>query len=149
MLTGIEIKMLRKKKGYSQEQLAAIVGVTRSSVYAWEKGTYLPEGKNAVALAYALDIDPHLLLPLNVNDQQNTHGRRSTRRFYEMKEDGSLVPVETPSLERLLQENPDLEIWFREQAATEEGRARIVELLNEALSRWGEETDKEEPVSES
>lgn len=45
----------RKEKGMSQEQLAAIVGVSRPFISQLENGEHLPSIKTAKALAKALD----------------------------------------------------------------------------------------------
>lgn len=56
MLSGIEIRDLRKTKGLTQENLATQVGVSKTTVVDWEKGRYFPEGKNLINLAKALDV---------------------------------------------------------------------------------------------
>ena len=38
-----KILMLRKQKGWSQEELAEQLGVSRQSVSKWESGTSLPD----------------------------------------------------------------------------------------------------------
>lgn len=143
MLTGAEIKELRKKKGYTQEQLAAIVGVTRSSVYAWERGTYAPEGKNAVALADALGVDVTLLMPIQQEGPCLLQRMgRVHRHRYEMRDDGTLVPVQLHPLEQFLEDRPDLEIWFRQQAMSCEGQERLTKLLSDLIDRWDAEEGK-------
>ena len=56
MMSGDEIRKLRKAKGWTQQELADKVGVTKTTVLDWEKGRYFPEGKNVIALASALGI---------------------------------------------------------------------------------------------
>lgn len=140
MLTGAEIKELRKKKGYTQEQLATIVGVTRSSVYAWERGTYAPEGKNAVALANALGIDVTLLMPIKQEESYLLQRMgRVNRHRYEMQRDGTLVPVQPHPLEEFLEVHPDLEVWFRRHATSHEGQERLAKLMSDLIERWDAE----------
>ena len=50
------LKQLRLDKGLTQESLASIVGVTRQTVIAVEKGKFVPSVKLALELARALDI---------------------------------------------------------------------------------------------
>lgn len=45
----------RKEKGFSQEQLASMVGVSRPFISQMETGEHLPSIKTAMALAKALD----------------------------------------------------------------------------------------------
>lgn len=45
----------RKAKGFSQEELAALVGVSRQAVSKWETGEAMPDMEKLVALCNALD----------------------------------------------------------------------------------------------
>jgi len=51
--------MLRNIKGYSQEKVAEIIGVSRQAYSKWEKGTTLPDIENCGLLAdlYGVTID--------------------------------------------------------------------------------------------
>lgn len=49
------IKKLRKIKGLTQTELAECIGVSRTAIYDWERGAYMPEGANLRKLAEALD----------------------------------------------------------------------------------------------
>lgn len=46
----------RKSKGMSQEELAALVGVSRQAVSKWETEEALPDLNKAIALAEALGV---------------------------------------------------------------------------------------------
>ena len=52
---GKRIETLRKSKKISQEDLAEMVGVSRTTVYKWESGTSVPNYANMQALARALE----------------------------------------------------------------------------------------------
>jgi len=41
-MDGQQVKELRQKLGFSQEALARKLGISRQTVYLWEKGTYRP-----------------------------------------------------------------------------------------------------------
>ncbi len=45
----------RRKRGFSAIQLAAMVDVSRQTIYAMEAGTYVPHTVVALRLARALD----------------------------------------------------------------------------------------------
>ena len=45
------LQALRKKKGWSQEQLAVAIGVTRQTVSKWELGSTTPELEKLLALS--------------------------------------------------------------------------------------------------
>ena len=49
------LKDIRKSKGFSQEQLAELVGTTRQTIIAIEKGVFNPSAKLALILCTALD----------------------------------------------------------------------------------------------
>lgn len=149
MLTGAQIKALRKRKKYTQQELADIVGVSRSAVYFWEKGTYPPDEKNAVPLAAALGIGVTELLPAFPNSTATVQrvGRIERYRYFEELPDGSLVPVRHPAhhcaLDEVLAENPDLEVWFRTQKLSEEAKEEIARLLLAIKNKWSAESASE------
>ena len=51
------IRILRKKKGYMQTELAERIGASPASVYNWEKGRVEPKISNLYAMAEVLDAD--------------------------------------------------------------------------------------------
>lgn len=53
---------LRGGRGWSQEQLAKELGVTRQAVGRWEKGSGLPDAKSLMALARVFDVDAEWLM---------------------------------------------------------------------------------------
>lgn len=53
------LKIFRKKNGFTQEQIAEKIGVSRQAVAKWERGDALPDIENIIALAdvYGVTID--------------------------------------------------------------------------------------------
>lgn len=53
------LKFFRKKKGYTQEQIAEKIGISRQAVAKWERGEALPDIENIMALAeiYEVTVD--------------------------------------------------------------------------------------------
>ena len=53
------LKFFRKKNGYTQEQIAEKIGVSRQAVAKWERGEALPDIENVIALAdvYEVTVD--------------------------------------------------------------------------------------------
>jgi len=49
------LKQVRNSKGISQEELAKLVGTTRQTIIAVEKGVFNPSAKLALLLAVSLD----------------------------------------------------------------------------------------------
>lgn len=81
MNAGWKIQTLRKKKGLTQQSLADILGVARTTVLSWEKGAFFPEGENLLNLAKALETTAAYLLgeadAFHYPDQGETAIRRS------------------------------------------------------------------------
>ena len=57
-----KVKKLREQKGLSQAELARLLGITRSSVNAWEMGISVPSTQYIVDLAGVFDICTDYLL---------------------------------------------------------------------------------------
>lgn len=50
-----KLKDVRKEKGYSQADLAKLVGVSRNTISSIETGQFTPSAKLALVLSIALD----------------------------------------------------------------------------------------------
>lgn len=46
----LNIKQIREEHNLTQEALAAVIGVTHSTIYRWERGTQKPQGPARKAL---------------------------------------------------------------------------------------------------
>lgn len=68
------IKQLREKQGYTQTELAKILGVTRSCVNAWEMGISVPSTQSLVQLSQIFDISTDYLLGLSNGSSIRTDG---------------------------------------------------------------------------
>jgi transcriptional regulator with XRE-family HTH domain len=85
----------RRAKRMSQEELGAIVGVTRSAVAQWEAGTSFPEASRLVALARALELDVEELLDprtghnaeeTSVDPEAEYYNRQFRQRLVELRQ---------------------------------------------------------------
>lgn len=56
------IKSLREQQGLTQTELAKHLGITRSSVNAWEMGISIPSTQYIVELAYTFKVSTDYLL---------------------------------------------------------------------------------------
>ena len=54
-IVGYQIQSLRKAKGYTQNQLGDLVGVSFQAVSKWERGETLPDIATFISLAEVLD----------------------------------------------------------------------------------------------
>ena len=64
------IKLIRKSKGLSQEELAVKINVVRQTISKWEQGLSVPDSELLVSLAEALDTPVSTLLGENVNEKK-------------------------------------------------------------------------------
>lgn len=62
MTFGEKLQKLRKAHGWTQEQLAEKVGVSRQSLSGWETDTALPDTANVIALADLFGVTTDYLL---------------------------------------------------------------------------------------
>lgn len=56
MELNVIIKRGRLEKGLTQAKLADMLKVNKQTVYSWEKGQYVPDGKLLIQLGEMLDI---------------------------------------------------------------------------------------------
>ena len=87
---GANIKTFRKNKGFTQEELAGMLGVTPQAVSRWESEAGLPDVSMIVPIAQALNITTDALLGYHVQSQDD---RITEQVFAKMKE---LEDVEHP-----------------------------------------------------
>ena len=59
---GKFISHKRKEKGYTQEQLGELLGVTGKTISRWETAKYMPDLTMLIPLSEHLDISVHELL---------------------------------------------------------------------------------------
>lgn len=74
MSIGEQIKEAREGKGYSQEELAEMCGVSRQAVSKWENGLSVPQGANREALCNILEME--CLREENFKEAGETRGLR-------------------------------------------------------------------------
>ena len=88
---GANIRYFRKNKGFTQEELAGMLGVTPQAVSRWESEAGLPDVSMIVPIAQTLNITTDALLGYQVQSQDD---RVSKQVFEKMKE---FEDVENPA----------------------------------------------------
>lgn len=73
MTIGKKIKLCRKKKGLSQEDLANILGVSRQAVQKWEVGTSQPDLSNVILLSGVFNVSTDYLLKDSNEEVKNNN----------------------------------------------------------------------------
>ena len=69
-----KVKKLKEQKGLSQVELAKLLGITRSSVNAWEMGISVPSTQYIVDLAGVFDISTDYLLGVDSSSTVSVAG---------------------------------------------------------------------------
>lgn len=62
-----KVRMLREQRGLSQAELAKQLGITRSSVNAWEMGISVPSTQYVVELANLFSVSTDYLLGVDAS----------------------------------------------------------------------------------
>ena len=79
---------LRKKNGYSQEELAAKLGLSRQAISKWERAEASPDTDNLICLAklYGVSLDELLKndddVETIVKEQMNSNEEKSNDSFF-------------------------------------------------------------------
>ena len=69
-----KIKFLREQSGLTQSDLAKKLGITRSSVNAWEMGISVPSTQYVVELAYIFKVSTDYLLGMKTSAAVSVEG---------------------------------------------------------------------------
>lgn len=64
-----KIKLLRKQKGITQEELAIRLNVVRQTVSKWEKGLSVPDAEMLIRIADIFEISVSELLSANIENE--------------------------------------------------------------------------------
>jgi len=65
------LKVLRKQKGFSQEELAVRVNVVRQTISKWEKGLSVPDADTVMKLAEVFGVSVNELLGEEIAVEEN------------------------------------------------------------------------------
>ena len=83
---GANIKYFRKNKGFTQEELAGILGVTPQAVSRWESETGLPDVSMIVPIAQTLCITTDALLGYDAQRQDDMMTKKVFDRMVEFED---------------------------------------------------------------
>ena len=74
MTFGEKLQALRKARGWSQEELAQQINVSRQALSKWESGTSVPDTENVVALSRLFGVPTDYLLLDEMEEPGRTCG---------------------------------------------------------------------------
>lgn len=66
------IKEARESAGYSQKELAQIIGVAQNTFHGYESGKHDPKSDLLIKIANACNVSVDYLLGVNVNSEKNS-----------------------------------------------------------------------------
>ena len=91
------IRDMRKEKGYTQSQLASLIGVTQGAVYFWEKGINEPAAGYVVRLAevFGVSADELLSYECEKSDDKTTRTAEMTALFNKLTENQQNIIINT------------------------------------------------------
>ena len=65
------IKILRKQKGLSQDELSIKLNVARQTISKWEQGLSVPDAEMLVSISEVFDIPVSVLLGENIKESKD------------------------------------------------------------------------------
>ena len=84
---GARIRKFREDRGYSQIELAQLIGVSNSRVSNWEQGINRPDADILVDLCKTLNVSPSELLDVHLKDDELSDIERKVINAYRAKKD--------------------------------------------------------------
>ena len=84
---GARIRKIREDRGYSQKELAELIGVSNSRVSNWEQGINRPDADILVDLCKTLNVSPSELLDVHLKDDELSDIERKVINAYRAKKD--------------------------------------------------------------
>lgn len=85
------LKLFRQKYGYTQEQIAEKLGVSRQAVAKWERGDSLPDIENVIALADLYDVSVDSLVRQIAQRFPATEGKKHLFGITKVGENGEIT----------------------------------------------------------
>ncbi|PEW30264.1 transcriptional regulator [Bacillus cereus] len=91
MSIGEQLKKLRELKGFSQEDVAKKIGVTRQAVYKWENDKSFPDIENLILLSEMYNVTLDELIKGNQDLKEKIHIDEEDEDFEKENEFGFYI----------------------------------------------------------
>lgn len=102
---GEKVAEYRKKKGYTQKELAELLGVSNKAVSKWETGNSLPDISLLTPISEVLDIKVSELLQTEeieeLTERQKEQMRNLVKKFASFKEETMEVKIKKKEINRV------------------------------------------------
>lgn len=128
MTFGDKLREARKNKGYTQEQIAHLLGIAKSTYTGYEKGVREPDLFKIKRLVEVLDVDSSWLLGVDDSPSSITAAEyQAIKKYRALDERGKMVVDSTLARE--------YEISSRNAAAVVSDAAATISTADAALTR--------------
>lgn len=129
-----EIKDYRKKKGLSQDDLAVILGVTRSKIANWENGRTFPKPDMIQEIANKLDINLTYDELINNSIDYQSLLKKQLKQF---SENGKIEISDVENIIKILDES-GIKISYKDSILSNEDVIAIITMIKMYLEvkRW-------------
>ncbi|KZD43684.1 transcriptional regulator [Bacillus cereus] len=91
MSLGQQLKRLRESKGFSQEDVAKKIGITRQAVYKWEHDKSCPDIDNLILLSEMYNVTLDELIKGNQSFKEKIHIDEEDEEFEKENEFGFYI----------------------------------------------------------
>ncbi|PGO32744.1 transcriptional regulator [Bacillus cereus] len=91
MSLGQQLKRLRESKGFSQEDVAKKIGITRQAVYKWEHDKSCPDIDNLILLSEMYNVTLDELIKRNQSFKEKIHIDEEDEEFEKENEFGFYI----------------------------------------------------------
>ena len=129
-----EIKDYRKKKGLSQDDLAVILGVTRSKIANWENGRTMPKPDMMEEIANKLNIN--LTNGDLINDFIDYESTLK-KKIKQIEENGKIEISDLENIIKILDDN-NIKLSYKDNILSNEDIIGIITIIKMYLEvkRW-------------
>ena len=129
-----EIKDYRKKKGLSQDDLAVILGVTRSKIANWENGRTFPKPDMIQEIANKLGIN---LTNSDLINDFIDYESTLKKKFKQIEENGKIDISDLENIIKILDES-GIKISYKDNILSNEDVIAIITMIKMYLEvkRW-------------
>lgn len=129
-----EIKDYRKKKGLSQDDLAVILGVTRSKIANWENGRTFPKSDMIQEIANKLDINLTYDELINNSIDYQSLLKKQLKQF---SENGKIEISDVENIIKILDES-GIKLSYKDNILANEDVIAIITMIKMYLEvkRW-------------
>lgn len=117
------LKYLRKRKNYSQQELADKLGISKSAVSMYENGKRQPDFETLECIADLFNVDMNFLIPKSSSDPSEVHELDS----YYLNDDAR-------DMAEFLFKNPDYKVLFD---ASRKVKPENLELVKQIIEKFG------------